>query len=124
MTLVIINEQHSLFEEQVEKLNERFGKNGWERFEIPAGGIDKQKAAEIIEEIGTGHVFASPIPVLMALMARRAVVEAEMATTQVTVEAFFCFHNDVRIKKEIPDRNNPGQVKIINTVSPEGWEIV
>lgn len=124
MTLVIINEQHSLFEEQKEKLNQKFGTEGWEIYPIPTGGIDKAQAAKIVAEIGTGHLFASPIPVLMKLMADYAVAEAEQNTAPGYVVPFYCFHNDIRIKKEVPDRNNPGSVKIINTVSPEGWEIV
>lgn len=124
MTKVIINEQHSLFEEQKEKLNEKFGTDGWERYNIPTGGINKKQALDIVAEIGTGHLFASPIPVLMKLMAERSVANCYNNPGEIPGEAFYCFHNDQRIKKEIPDRNNPGQVKIINTVSPEGWEIV
>lgn len=105
--LVIINESHSLMNEQTEILNEKFG-NNWERLNIPNAGMDLQGFKELvsgIEKDGNDLIIASPIPVLFSLL-RNTNVEWSV------------FHNDKRDKKELPGG------KIITVVAQTGWIII
>jgi hypothetical protein len=99
---------------QEAELNKKIGPGNWELYKIPAGGINRQQSVDIIEEIGTGHVFVSPIPILMKLM----------ADASVETPAFHVFHNDRRVKRETPDRNDPSRKILISTLDPEGWELI
>jgi hypothetical protein len=120
---VVINEQHSLFPEQEKILDAKFPK--WEFYKIPAEGLtlDEQRLAvkELKENI---VVFASPVPFLMKELAYIAgfadPANCENANgllvgygTQVLV-----FHNDKRIKRELPGG------KIISVVAETGWQLV
>lgn len=102
---VIINEEHSLMEEQ-QQLIQALGEI--HRVNIPAQGCSlkdlKEIAAQLIQE-GNPVVVVSPIPVLLGLLS------ASNVPTIVT-------HNDHRQKKELPNG------KILSVVAETGWELV
>jgi len=100
---VVLNEQHSLMPNQEEVLNEEY--KSWEIFGVPAGGWTAVEMEEKVEELkGDVVIFASPVPALMALLAR--------------TDTFRVLHNDRREKKELPNG------RIIMTVAKTGWQIV
>jgi len=119
---VIINEQHSLFPQQKEILDQRF--QSWEFFKIPAEGLTLDEQRQIVQELKENIiVFASPVPFLMKELAYISgfadPINCENANglligygTQVLV-----FHNDKREKKEINGR-------IISVVAETGWQLV
>ena len=100
--IVVINETHSLMEEQETILNTKY--SSWERYDIPSQGLDKRGLIKLSEELNKKNeeiVMLSPIPLLMKL-----------------VKEYKIFHNDNRTKKELPNG------KIIMTVAQEGWELL
>lgn len=119
---VIINEQHSLMEDQERCLNELVAEIEEFRDEIvdvvhvkvPAEGWTIQEMDSVYDEImdandcigPTEVVFVSPIPYLIKRFAG-----SDYAVTRI-------FHNDHREKKDLPDG------RIIHTVAKEGWELV
>jgi hypothetical protein len=113
MIYVIINEQHSLFQEQIELLN---ALGTLKPIIIPSEGIKKEQMEsfeadnKLVED--DEIVFASPIPYLLKILSRKVDYNGSFMYN-VSV-----FHNDKRIKKELPNG------KIIQTVSSEGWEIL
>jgi len=103
--VVIINEQHSLMENQKEVLNYNFGEN-WELCKIPSEGLNiKQMESFIDDMIGKTIIFASPIPYLLM----------KLSNIQ---EDVYIFHNDNRQKVELPNR------KIIYKVAEKGWKLI
>lgn len=111
---VYINEQHSLLDSQRTALDERF--ESWEIFPIPASGWTLDEMRDVVARVKpmANVVMASPVPVLVGWIA--AVAYDRMFTA-------FVFHNDHRVAKEITDRET-GQVKVIHTIAPDGWELV
>ena len=121
---VIINEQHSLFPQQREILDQEFPI--WEFYKIPAEGLTLDEQRQVVQELkGNIIVFASPVPFLMKELAYIAgfavnIKNCENANgllvgygTHVLV-----FHNDKREKKELPNG------KIISVVAETGWQLV
>lgn len=120
---VVINEQHSLFSQQREILDQRFP--SWEFYKIPAEGLTLDEQHQVVQELkGNIIVFASPVPFLMKELAYIAgfadIINCENANgllvgygTHVLV-----FHNDKREKKELPNG------KIISVVAETGWQLV
>ena len=121
MTRVIINEQHSLLPEQEKILNSQF--SSWEFFKVPADGWTlseiRNKARELAKD---DVVFCSPIPVLLAELAKNVGFMAACSRVENgfsgEVPAVYVFHNDRREKKELPNG------KVIMVVSQTGWELV
>jgi hypothetical protein len=106
--LAVMNEQHSLLEDQQRVLDENFPE--WELFSVPAQGWKLDEIREVVyTHPDDEFVFVSPVPGLMALCASYGI-------------PFTVFHNDKRVAKEIttPD----GGKKIIHSVAPTGWELV
>jgi hypothetical protein len=103
--VVVLNEQHSLIEQQQELLNNTF--KMWDYLRIPTTGLNLDEMKELINALSanTVMIFASPIPAMMSLLNK---FEKE----------YIVFHNDNRDKKELPNG------KIIFTVAKEGWELV
>lgn len=130
-TILIINEQHSLFEEQEDILNEVYG--DWEIIEVPKEGWslseqrevadkihNKLSSDEIGEETGNVVVFASPVPYLLKRLtlfsqATVPVMDSCKIYSQYQVQVF---HNDRREKKELPNG------KVIHKIASEGWQLV
>ena len=100
--LIILNEQHSLMNEQVTILDGLFD---WSVKAVPASGWHLSQMREVLQELKSFDgevVFASPIPALLMGMEGGG----------------FLFHNDRREKKELPNG------KIIMTVAQTGWQLV
>jgi hypothetical protein len=115
LTAVILNEQHSLMEEQQQLLNEKFGDN-WEIVPVPANGWtlaeQHKKVVELVNKYGD-VVFASPVPFLMKEVSRESIIGENISLFNVYV-----FHNDNREKVELPNG------KIIFKVAKTGWQLV
>jgi hypothetical protein len=106
--LVVMNEQHSLLEDQRRVIHERFIE--WDFFLVPAQGWTAIEMREIVFKFpDVFFVFVSPVPGLMSLCAVYGI-------------QFAVLHNDKRVAKEIatPD----GGKKVIHSVAPDGWELV
>ena len=115
--LVLLNEQHSLMEDQERVLNEKFDE-GWEIYPVPAEGWPLQEMANIICHFkGRDVVFASPIPFLITRLSWLEGRESEEGPASVRV-----FHNDNRVAREVPD--GKGGVRLIHSVAPTGWKLV
>lgn len=107
MVKIVINEQHTLLEDQKEKLVEKFG--DFSLFKVPADGWDLEKMEEVqsvLVQTATHVVFASPIPVLLGRLAKDPSIVVHV------------LHNDRREKKELPNG------KVISVVAEKGWQIV
>ena len=120
---VIINEQHGLFREQKDLLDERFRKE-WEFVKIPAEGWSLEQQENFAYGLdGETLVFASPVPYLLM---RTAFASGAWITSEsknhcpddVRVGNVYVFHNDKRDKKELPGG------KIIQVVSETGWKLL
>lgn len=110
MKILIINKSHSVLPQQIEILGD------FERFDLPDTGATLKMVQgsylESFEEFyfkGYDIVFATPFAALMVTLQNAGI-------------PFSCLHNDKRIAQEIPD--GKGGVKVIHTVSPDGWVIV
>jgi len=118
-TYLIINEQHSLFDEQRDILRE-FGKVKF--INIPSAGLTSAEmdSFEVDHRLDTGDtiIFASPIPYLLKLLASTIVSVPDMSVVQDLAYNVKVFHNDTRVKKELPNG------KIVQTVSEKGWRIL
>ncbi|MGM0409230.1 MAG: hypothetical protein ACQEQF_00605 [Bacillota bacterium] len=109
-SIVIINEQHTLMEEQEQILNSNF--DSWETKEVPASGWNIDEMESIISELtlfdGT-VVMASPVPYM--------VMQLGKLHSDYYVEVKI-FHNDNRKKVELPNG------KVIHKVAKTGWQLV
>lgn len=110
---VVLNEQHKLLDEQVELLNEKFGREGWEIFSVPSTGWKLSDMNAVAAKLSstTSVVFASPVPILI----RNLSLQEGMGLWKGSI---LLFHNDIREKKELPNG------KIILTVAQTGWQLV
>ena len=124
--LVIINEDHSLLEEQKEILNEKFNKISF--FKIPREGMTLKEMKEALENFifpkmeddGINIVFVSPIPYLLKECSSFSskLWEDFVNGWKCNTPRVFVFHNDNREKKELPNG------KVIYTVAKTGWVLV
>lgn len=119
---VIINEQHSLMEDQkrcLDELMENMARGGVEAIiewvKVPSDGWSIDQMDKIFNKMLRENednampvdvVFVSPVPYLIMKVA-----ESDYAVCRI-------FHNDNRVKKELPNG------KIISVVAQEGWELV
>ena len=108
--IVILNEQHSLMDNQKEVLNAKYDDN-WEILDVPKNGwtADQMKSVskDIVGMADDGDViFASPIPYLIKLLVGELGGFVKI------------FHNDNREKKELPNG------KIIMVVAQTGWQLL
>ncbi|OXB94795.1 hypothetical protein [Parageobacillus galactosidasius] len=104
---VIKNEQHSLFEEQIRLLHERFGY--YKEYLVPADGwtlAQMQEHIAFLSQNADTIVFASPIPYMIKQLSRYNYLRV------------FVFHNDKREKRVLPDG------RVIQTVASTGWQLV
>ena len=120
---IIINEAHSLLNEQEKILNEMF--DSYEFLYVPREGwslYDQQRIARDLVLEGGNIIFVSPVPVLLSLVAfYRGYGQAGIDIGQPFLginTGLFVFHNDHREKKELPDG------RIIQVVSQTGWQLV
>jgi hypothetical protein len=104
---VIKNEQHSLFEEQIRLLRDRFG--DYEEYLVPASGwtfAEMQKHTAFLYENADVVIFASSVPYMIRSLARYNTLSV------------YIFHNDKHEKKILPDG------RVIQTVASTGWQLV
>ncbi len=121
--IVVLNEQHTLLEEQESVLNETFEE--WEIFPVPAEGWKAEQilgkyaigpiAQEVLSHIskderGDAVVFASPVPLLIKVITQCSVSGRSEFRVKI-------FHSDKREKKEFDGR-------IISVVAKTGWKLV
>ena len=123
--IVIINEQHKLLDEQKKILEEKYEVQ--EVLQVPAQGWSLKEMDEVIEKLASEEirdgkrlldvVFVSPIPYLIMKLTRKEVdwVPEYAEETGIKVKVF---HNDNRIKKELPNG------KIIQAVAETGWQLI
>ena len=109
--MVVINEQHSLLDEQLSLLDTNFhyhnGSKGWELLKVPAEGWTlTEQLKRVVELEGREVVFLSPIPAMIKWLSKR------------DAEKVFLFINDTREKKELPGG------KIIFVVPKTGWKLI
>lgn len=111
MVKVILNEQHTLLEEQKTLLDDKFGKQ-WVILSVPAEGWNRSEIGEVAKRlVNDTVVFASPIPLLLGTLAyEQGCGSAKLQT--------FLLHNDKREKKELPTG------KVISVVAKTGWELI
>jgi len=106
--IVIINEVHSLKEEQKKLLQEYFG--GYCRYNILKTGLTLNQMEDVAKDLfklgNVQIVFASPIAPLLLMVLDYS------ARNNVHV-----FHNDKRDKKELPNG------KVIYTIAEKGWQL-
>lgn len=120
-----MNEQHALLPEQERILKEKF--ESYDILKVPADGwtleeIENQIKDIINEQVDT-VICVSPIPYLInRLSSMHAWYEANVhyeATFDITKSPkVLIFHNDNRVKKELPNG------KIISVVAQEGWQLI
>lgn len=100
-TMVVINEQHSLLEEQ-QGIIDNF--QNVEFYKVPATGMT---AGDMIYQsmrfVNDNVVFVSPVPYMLGLLAHNCTGEV------------YVMHNDNREKKELPNG------KVISVVAKTGW---
>jgi hypothetical protein len=103
---IIINEQHTLSENQVNVLNETFNPVNYRHIlvKVPATGLNLKEQMEICNTVEGKVVFVSPIP---------AMIKRLVATKGADEVLIFC--NDKREKKELPNG------KVIYVVAQDGW---
>ena len=64
---VVLNEQHTLMEEQTKLLNEKFGEDGWEILPVPASGWTKEQMEEVLHKGEWGKDFITMMLFLLVL---------------------------------------------------------
>lgn len=125
-TVVFINEQHNLLDEQKEILDAEFNK--FDIVKVPSTGWSLEQMNEVVsiledmtilQDKKVRVVMLSPIPVMvMKLGALAGFLDYKMDNTDDTSNGgfdIFVFHNDSRDKKELPNG------RIIYTVAEKGW---
>ena len=126
---IIINEQHSIMEDQEKVIKKNFPNADLEKVAIPAKGLNLQEITELVKELTQKDgniIFVSPIPAMMILLSRelakmeyyKGVADTKCLPSGCPNVEVFTFHNDKREKKELPNG------KIIFTVAKEGWQLV
>lgn len=118
---VIKNEQHNLFDEQVQLLQDRFG--SYEEYLVPADGwvLEEMKQhVDFLYQNADIIIFASPVPYMLMRLSYLAAqcIDLNTGTKAYALERVYVFHNDRREKKELPNG------RIIQTVASTGWQLV
>ena len=111
-TTVIINEQHTLLEQQARILNEKFG--DFQRLLVPSEGWNKKERDHICDSLSGNVIFVSPIPGMIQRLAADAAANAAESGHSTALRTFV-FSNDRREKKELPNG------RIISVTAQEGW---
>lgn len=111
--LIIINEQHTLLNEQKRLLDKHF--KSYEFLHVPASGWTLEEMEKIQYRLRDRIVvFVSPVPYLLAC----AVRWSSHGALSSNATKVYIFTNDRREKKELPDG------RVIQTISPTGWQLV
>jgi len=120
-TFVVINRQHRILPEQYNILKKEFGK--FYKIQVPPEGwtLTQQmslveKLSELADKHGINVVFISPVPLLIALLSYESALRKHIKHAKPL--NVYIFHNDKRIKKELPDG------RVISVIPEEGWKLV
>ena len=143
MTKVIINEQHSIMEEQDKLIRQKLGNlelidnpnmtemvsdegivGNYEVVKIPGNGLTRPEIEKLTNKLaydaiirGEDIVVMSPIPLLLGkLAAEVARYDAEYVTG--LTGGIYILHNDKREKKELPDG------RVLSAIAQTGWELI
>ena len=118
--IIVMNESHSLLPEQEKILGMEY--EGFDILPVPSQGWT---LSEMIDQINQLHekacrekldiVFVSPIPLMIRELTEMAMCSKGSGKKRYRVKLF---HNDNRIKKELPNG------RIIQTVAETGWQLV
>lgn len=121
--MVIINENHSIIQEQHEILEREF--HNYKTLTVPACGWTLEEQKEMVSKLlGKTVVFISPVPFLLSKLAfvsgygHEDNCIAANAPLKGHGTQVLTFHNDKREKKELPNG------KIISVVAQTGWQLV
>jgi len=121
---IIINEQHSLLEEQEQILNKTY--TTWEKLLVPASGWTIEEIKEVAIKLEGVVIFVSPIPVLIKWLSEDSEINGYNkcpagyynTSNMSMVESVKIFHNDKREKKELPNG------RIISVTAETGWQLI
>lgn len=142
MTKVIINEQHTIMEEQDKLIRQELGNyelidnpnmtrmvsdegivGNYEVVKIPSEGLNKQQIEKLANELvndaivrGENIVVMSPIPLLLGILTRE--VARYGNEYDGLIGGVYILHNDKREKKELPDG------RILSVIASTGWELI
>ncbi len=110
--VVVLNEQHSLLQEQVKLLDKEFEQGNWLLCSVPATGWTLEEQETMVINLSRQTiVFASPVPYLLAKLA----YEKGQANQ---ISKIFVFGNDNRDKKELPGG------RVVYVVPKTGWQLL
>jgi len=121
---LIINEQHTLLDEQKDIMTQKFGT--WKTILVPKNGWNREKQHAVRMELKGQVVFASPIPGLVKLLSRDSAINwvGNRISSEYPFSPYgenrevtevWVFSNDTRQKKELPGG------KIISILAQTGW---
>jgi len=114
MNIVVINEQHSLLEEQRKILEEKFG--DYSICKVPAKGWTLKEMEEKYSQLWgyDNIIFVSPVPVLLAKLS----VHRDPICAGGHYPHIWVFNNSHREKVELPNG------KVIYKIPQTGWDLV
>ena len=124
-TIVIMNESHSMMEDQERVMKEHFGED-WEVYPVPASGWTKEEMDEQMKKMremnqkhgGLNIVFLSPVPYMLMELTRNEMYAPSAEYCENTGLFVHVLHNDRREKKELPNG------RYISVIAKEGWQLL
>ena len=119
--VVVMNEQHTLLDEQKRLLDEHF--KSYEFLHSPANGWTVKEMDEKIKELNSADivVFVSPIPYMVKRLSYNEGYNAAYEPPfppHPHAPRVLIFHNDRREKKELPDG------RVIQVIAQTGWRLI
>ena len=120
--IVVLNQQHALFDQQMDILGKKYDKVDYLR--VPATGWTLAQINDVCDSLlmaDADVIMASPIPALLMKLVKGiaysvGVADGDNVTNCIDINVY-TFHNDNRIKKQFGD-------KIVMTVAPDGWVLI
>ena len=120
--VVIMNEQHTLLEDQRRSIAGIANDGSFTMFPVPSKGWTYKEMLNIRDEFARECkretltiIFVSPVPGLLMMLSRHEGVTMKNGKSPLEVKVL---HNDNRVAKELPGG------KIIHTVAPTGWRVI
>ena len=121
--IVVLNQQHALFDQQMDILGKKYDKVDYLR--VPAAGWTLAQINDVCDDLlktdDADIIMAFPIPVMLLKLANRIAYSAGVQDGSDITAGYnalvYTFHNDNRIKKQFGD-------KIVMTVAPDGWVLI
>ena len=120
--VVVLNQQHTLFPQQMDLLNDKYSTIDYLR--VPATGWTLAQINDVCDSLlmaDADVIMASPIPALLMKLSKDiaysvGVADGDNCSNCIAVNVY-TFHNDNRIKNQFGD-------KIVMTVAPDGWVLI